>query len=133
MSAVPAIPSLDQEPAPLLPGAPPSPEKLDDVGLAPDAVRDLMLKALYVQGSRTGQELAEYVCLPFGLVDEELLNLQQRRFIEVRGTTGPNRASYLFDLAGAGRDRAKEALEACQYVGPAPVPLSQYSSWIHTQ
>ena len=70
MSAVPAIPSLDQQPAPRRPDAPPSPEKVDDIGLAPDAVRDLLLKALYVQGSRTGQELAEYVCLPFGLVDE---------------------------------------------------------------
>jgi predicted ATPase with chaperone activity len=71
--------------------------------------------------------------LPFALVDEELLTLQQRRFIEVRGTTGPNRASYLFDLGGAGRDRAKEALDASQYVGPAPVPLAQYSKWIEAQ
>ena len=133
MSAVPAIPSLDQEPVPQRPDAPRSPENLDDVGLAPDAVRDLMLKALYVQGSRTGQELAEYVCLPFGLVDEELLTLQQRRFIEVRGTTGPNRASYRFDLGAEGRARAKDALEASQYVGPVPVPLSQYRAWIAAQ
>jgi len=115
------------------PAFPPVPDKLGDTGLSPDSVRDLILKVLYVQGGRTGHYLAEFLCLPFALVDDELLTLQQRRFIEVRGTTGPNRASYLFDLAGAGRDRAKEALEACQYVGPAPVPLSQYSSWIHTQ
>ena len=44
MSAVPAIPSLDQEPAPRRPDAPQSPETLADVGLAPDAVRDLLLK-----------------------------------------------------------------------------------------
>ena len=112
---------------------PPSPEKLADTGLSPDAVRDLLLKVLYVQGTRTGQYLADFVRLPFPLVDEELLTLQQRRFIEVRGTTAPHRGSYLFDLVNEGRDRAREALEASQYVGPAPVPLVQYERWIHAQ
>ena len=115
------------------PSVPPVPDSLADTGLSPDAVRDLILKVLYVQGGRTGHYLAEFLCLPFALVDDELLTLQQRRFIEVRGTTGPNRASYLFDLAGAGRERAQEALEASQYVGPAPVPLAQYRTWIHAQ
>jgi len=113
--------------------APPVPDTLGDTGLLADAVRDLILKVLYVQGGRTGHYLSEFLSLPFALVDEELLTLQQRRFVEVRGTTGPNRASYLFDLAGAGRDRAKEALEASQYVGPAPVPLAQYRHWIEAQ
>jgi len=112
---------------------PPTPEKLADTGLSADAVRDLLLKVLYVQGSRSGQHLADFLRLPFPLVDEELLTLQQRRFIEVRGTTAPHRGSYLFDLGEEGRNRAREALEASQYVGPVPVPLSQYSSWIHAQ
>jgi predicted ATPase with chaperone activity len=112
---------------------PPIPEKLADTGLSADAVRDLLLKVLYVQGSRSGQYLADFLRLPFPLVDEELLTLQHRRFIEVRGTTAPHRGSYLFDLGEEGRNRAREALEASQYVGPVPVPLSQYSSWIHAQ
>jgi hypothetical protein len=109
------------------------PETVGDTGLLVDAIRDLILKTLYVQGARSGHHLSEFLCLPFALVDEQLLTLQQRRFVEVRGTTGPNRASYLFDLAGTGRDRAKEALEASQYVGPAPVPLARYTEWIETQ
>jgi predicted ATPase with chaperone activity len=112
---------------------PPIPEKLADTGLSADAVRDLLLKVLYVQGSRSGQYLADFLRLPFPLVDEELLTLQHRRFIEVRGTTAPHRGSYLFDLGDEGRNRAREALEASQYVGPVPVPLSQYSRWIHAQ
>ncbi|HEV2084687.1 MAG TPA: hypothetical protein VGR09_06370 [Gemmatimonadales bacterium] len=112
---------------------PPIPEKLADTGLSADAVRDLLLKVLYVQGSRSGQYLADFLRLPFPLVDEELLTLQHRRFIEVRGTTAPHRGSYLFDLGDEGRNRAREALEASQYVGPVPVPLSQYSKWIHAQ
>ena len=130
MSATPLMhePELAQK-APV----PPVPDTLADTGLLADSVRDLILKVLYVQGGRTGHYLSEFLRLPFAVVDDELLTLQQRRFIEVRSTTGPNRASYLFDLGGAGRDRAKEALDASQYVGPAPVPLAQYSHWIEAQ
>jgi hypothetical protein len=112
---------------------PPVPESLADTGLSADTVRDLILKLLYVQGGRTGEYIASFLRLPFPLVDEELLTLQHRRFIEVRGTTAVHRGGYLFDLATEGRGRAKDGLETSQYVGPAPVPVSQYSSWIQKQ
>ncbi|HEX5386807.1 MAG TPA: hypothetical protein VFW66_08925 [Gemmatimonadales bacterium] len=115
------------------PAVPPMPDTLADTGLSVELVRDLLLKTLYVQGVRTGHELAEAVALPFALVDDELLTLQQRRFIEVRGTTGTNRASYRYEVAGEGRDRARGALESSQYVGPAPVPLAQYTASIVAQ
>jgi predicted ATPase with chaperone activity len=73
------------------------------------------------------------VRLPFAFVDDRLLSLQQRRLVEVRSTTGPNRGGYLFDLTGAGRERAREALASSQYVGPAPVPLTQYRTWVEKQ
>jgi predicted ATPase with chaperone activity len=129
-----ASPVISAEPAPTITElAPPAPETLADTGLLGDAVRDLILKVLYVQGTRSGHHIADVLRLPFAIVDDELLTLQQRRYIEVRGTTGPNRASYLFELVGAGRDRARDALEASQYVGAAPVPLTQYRTWIEAQ
>ena len=85
------------------------PATLDDLGLSEEFIIDLLLKTLYMQGARTGQQLVESLCLPFPFVDEQLLMLQQRRFVEVRGTSGPSRAGYMFDLTGAGRDRAREA------------------------
>jgi hypothetical protein len=132
MSAMPAM-SANESPRERRGNYPEAPDKLSDTGLTGDFVRDLVLKTLYVQGTRTGQQLAEFVAIPFGLLDDELLTLQQRRFIEVRGTHGPNRASYVFDLAGDGRARAKDAFEASQYVGPAPVPLSQYRERMEIQ
>ncbi len=132
MSAMPAASS--SEPQPDYRGdTPPSPDKLSDTGLTGDFVRDLLLKTLYVQGTRTGQQLAQFVALPFAIIDDELLTLQQRRFIEVRGTQGPNRGNYVFDLAGEGRARARDAFEASQYVGPAPVPLWQYRERMEIQ
>jgi predicted ATPase with chaperone activity len=59
--------------------------------------------------------------------------MQQRRLVEVKGTQGASRAGYTFDLTAEGRARAREALAMCQYVGPAPVPLSQYRDWVARQ
>jgi predicted ATPase with chaperone activity len=115
------------------PVVPPPPETLADTGLSSDFVRDLLLKTLYVQGTRTGHQLVDAVCLPFPLIDDELLTLQQRRFVEVRGATGSNRVGYRFEVVGEGRDRARSALESSQYVGPAPVPLARYAALVAAQ
>jgi predicted ATPase with chaperone activity len=112
---------------------PPVPESVRDTGLSEEFIFDLLLKTLYVQGARTGQQLTASVRLPFAFVDDRLMSLQQRRLAEVRGTTGPNRGGYLFDLTGEGRNRAREALASSQYVGPAPVPLTQYRTWVEKQ
>ncbi len=113
--------------------APPTPETVAATGLSGEFIIDLLLKTLYVQGARTGQHLTDVVRLPFDFVDDQLLSLQQRRLIEVRGTSGPSRGGYTFDLTVGGRDRAREALSSSQYVGPAPVPLVQYREWVERQ
>ncbi len=113
--------------------APQPPETVAATGLSPEFIVDLLLKVLYVQGARTGQHLTNTVRLPFDFVDDQLLSLQQRRLVEVRSTSGPSRGGYTFDLTGGGRDRAREALASSQYVGPAPVPLDQYRTWVEKQ
>ena len=113
--------------------SPPVPESAAETGLSHEAIIDLLLKLLYVQGARTGQQIVEAIRLPFPVLDDQLLTLQQRRMVEVRGTTGPSRGGYVFDLTGAGRDRAREAMETNQYVGPAPVPLERYREWVLNQ
>jgi predicted ATPase with chaperone activity len=112
---------------------PPAPDKLEDTGLSAEFITDLLLKTLYVQGARTGQQLMDVIRLPFDFIDHRMLELQQRRFVEVRGTSGLGRGGYTFELGGEGRDRAREALAASQYVGPAPVPLHQYREWTAKQ
>jgi predicted ATPase with chaperone activity len=114
-------------------GAPPTPETVAATGLSGEFIVDLLLKTLYVQGARTGQHLTDVVRLPFDFVDDQLLSLQQRRLVEVRGTSGPSRGGYTFDLTSGGRERAREALASSQYVGPAPVPLTQYRAWVEKQ
>ncbi|MGH7499565.1 MAG: hypothetical protein ACREL3_12025, partial [Gemmatimonadales bacterium] len=109
-----------------LPVTPPAPERIEDTGLTTEFITELLLRTLYVQGSLLGQTLSETVKLPFPIIDDLLLTMQHRRLVEVRGVSGPSRGTYLFDLTDAGRARAREAMAAMSYVGPAPVPLSQY-------
>ncbi|HET7602907.1 MAG TPA: hypothetical protein VFK36_07805, partial [Gemmatimonadales bacterium] len=108
---------------PGVPDRPTPPHTVEETGLSSEFITDLLLKTLYTQGARTGQQLVDVIRLPFDFVDSRLLDLQQRRLAEVRGTTGHSRAGYVFDLTNEGRERARGALEASQYVGPAPVPL----------
>lgn len=123
------------KPAPL-PGeteVPPPPATLEDTGLSPEGLSDLILKILYTQGSRPAQQIADQLGLPFDIVDEQLLRLQERRFIEVLRASGPSRGGYVLEVGGPGRERAAAALDAAKYVGPAPVPLDAYRAWIEAQ
>ncbi len=115
------------------PKTPPVLDSLEEAGLKPAFVSDLLTKTLYAYGAQTGHALSERTCLPFMLLDEELLALQQRRLLEVRGTEGHGRRSYVFDLTGEGRTRAREVMEGNAYVGPAPVPSDTYQWWIARQ
>jgi hypothetical protein len=93
----------------------------------------LLLKTLYQRGALHGNALAEAVALPFVVLDDILLTVTQRHFVEVLGTSGHSRAGYLFDLTQEGRNRAEAALAASRYVGPAPVPLNQFREWVERQ
>ena len=131
MSATSAIPKETDLAG--TPAAPPVPDALADTGLSPEVRATCCSRCSTCRVDAPAISSPSSCCLPFAFVDDQLLTLQQRRFVEVRGTTGPNRAGYLFDLTGDGRDRAREALASSQYVGPAPVPLAQYRTWIEKQ
>lgn len=109
------------------------PSTIEETGLTSEAVIDLLLKLLYTQGVRTGQEMIDYVRLPYAVVDPILMDLQQRLMLEVKGTAGHGRGGYKFSITPLGRERAREALETSRYVGPAPIPLELYAEWMDLQ
>jgi hypothetical protein len=113
--------------------APPLPETLDDTGLTPGFVADLLLRTLLARGASTGEQLARVVRLPFTVIDEVLVPLQQRRFVEVRGAANNSRTTYVFELTGAGAERAQTSSATTHYVGPAPVTLATYRAWVARQ
>lgn len=122
--AKPATPTGPSAP----PFTPPPIVNLEDTGLSPLWLQDLVLKVMYFQGYLTGYKIAEEIALPFsGVVDQIVETLKREKLIEVRSSQmGLGEGAYLYAITGAGIARAREALERSQYAGPAPVPLGVY-------
>ncbi len=108
---------------------PQRPTCFGDVGLATDNVAELVLKWLYT-GEASGTDLAERIRLPYALLEGIIEHVRIERLVEVRSAGGTGTAGYRYGLTDGGRDRARQHFDACGYVGPAPVPLDQYLSYM---
>jgi hypothetical protein len=108
---------------------PPVPQALEDLGVPADRVGELMLKTL-VGGEASGSELAERLAVPFSLLEPIVEHARAMKLVEVKGASGVGAAGYRYALTDLGRDRARQHLEVCRYVGPLPVPLDRYVAYI---
>ena len=110
--------------------APPAPPTtIEETGLHPDALAQLLLKTL-VAGEASGTGLSEKLRVPYSVLDALIQHARIEKLVEVRGTSGAGSAGYRYILTDLGRDRAGQFLDICRYVGPAPVPLAQYNAYV---
>jgi predicted ATPase with chaperone activity len=110
------------------------PTTIEETGLSLGFLSDLALKLLYFRGYITGAEIAEQMHLPFtGVVDGILAFLKRELLCEVKGAGGIHQSAYEYTITAKGIARAREVLDRGQYVGPAPVPLTEYSQGIRAQ
>jgi hypothetical protein len=116
-----------QSPARPMPPAPPA--TLQETGLHPDTLSQLMLKTL-VAGEASGTGLSEKLRLPYSVLDALIQHARVEKLIEVRGAAGVGSAGYRYALTDLGRDRANQFLDTSRYVGPAPVSLGQYNAYV---
>ncbi len=114
---------------------PPQVTSLDDTGLNPLWLQDLVLKVLYFRGYLSGFNISEDITLPFaGVTDQILVALKTDKLIEIKSSQGGlGEGAYTYGITGAGIQRAREALERSQYAGPAPVPFEVYNEAIRRQ
>ena len=111
------------------PVPPPPPATVADSGLHPDTLAQLLLKTL-LGGELSGSGLAERMRVPYSLLDSMIQHARIEKLVEVRGTSGVGSAGYRYILTDLGRDRAGQFMDICRYVGPAPVPLTQYNAYV---
>ena len=91
---------------------PPQINSLEDTGLSPLWLQDLVLKVLYSRGYMTGFKIAEEIALPFaGVTDQLLTSLKQEKLIEVKSSQGGT-------WARAHTPMALQALAICTRVKP---------------
>jgi len=112
---------------------PPVPESLQDLGIPPSIIEQLILKMLYYRGELLGRELAKLLGISFSLIDDLLETFKRQHFVGVKKSLGMGNMSGIFALTEAGRSITREFLENNQYAGPAPVPLYQYNEVVRRQ
>jgi len=110
--------------------APPAPpNSIEETGLHYDTLAQLLLKTL-IAGEQSGTGLSDKLRVPYSVLDALVQHARVEKLVEVRGTTGAGSAGYRYILTDLGRDRAGQFLDICRYIGPAPVPLTQYNAYV---
>ncbi len=112
---------------------PPVPETIAEAGISESTVEHLILKTLFFRGEVPGRDLASAMGFKFSLIEAIMENLKRQHTVQVKKSLGIGNSSAVFALSEAGRNLAREFLEVNQYVGPAPVPLYQYSILVRSQ
>lgn len=100
------------------------PMSLEETGVSPVIIENLVLKLLLQVGSCSGRDIANRICLPYAILEDLLLSLRSRQILVHKGSA--TLGDYFFALTEQGVKRAREVYQACAYVGPVPVPLDEY-------
>lgn len=104
---------------------------LQDDGLGAPFLEALVCKTLLVAGHLSGRNVSSRCCLPFSTIEAVLERLRGQRLVVHVGTGRLN--DYVYTLTEEGRERATAYHQECAYVGPAPVPLSEYITSVEAQ
>jgi predicted ATPase with chaperone activity len=111
----------------------PQPKTVEETGIDFAQLVDLCLKTLRHGGRLSGGELANRLKLVYQVAETPIAFLKREKLIEVVGAQGLVEQQYEYTLSDKGYEKATEALERNQYVGPAPVPLREYIAIVKQQ
>jgi hypothetical protein len=113
---------------------PPCVECVEDTGIEPSFIADLILKIVYFHGVIPAGKIADVLRLPFpGVVDGLINGLKATHFIEVQGTNGPLPVAYKYALTDKGFHKVQELLRRSNYAGACPVTLEDYTYMVGRQ
>lgn len=110
---------------------PPEPTSLEDAGLGESLVESLICQVLLAVGTSSGRKIAERLGLPFGILDQQLGALRTRQIVAHARSAPLN--DFYYSLTENGQNRAIAHRKSSAYVGPAPVPLTDYIVSVEAQ
>src|SRR5215208_2375830 len=110
---------------------PPTPEELEETGVADAYLRDLALKHVASLADPTTTSVAEKLRLPPALTDELLYQLYREKLIEIRIQSAVGLTRYA--MLDHGWERVLRLQAQCGYTGPAPVTLDDYAHMMRLQ
>ncbi len=116
--------------------APPSPKTMEDVGLSPVMMRDIVLKTMFRKNTNKITHLAKAIALPMPITQELVDMARSQGLLEAMGTLGAAgevSSEMPYQLTDAGKARALDALAQSEYFGHMPVPLDSYREQVKRQ
>lgn len=123
-------PPSDEESLPV-PGnsyTPRMPTKWEDLGLELPFIFELALRIIYSRGQITGSELANTMAVPFPVLNPVFQSMRKQSLIDIvaqRGNSGD--AGFVYAIKPPkGEDALRDCLDKTTYIGPLPVPFSDY-------
>jgi hypothetical protein len=122
----------DPEPVdvpPLRTGESFTPEKpitWEESGLNRTVLLEMILRTIYTKSRATGNEIADFMRLFYGVISPLLTELRGAEYIDIGGQRGVGDTNYEYVLTSRGTQAVAEALQKTQYAGAAPVPLDHY-------
>ncbi|WP_308915659.1 ATPase [Jannaschia sp. LMIT008] len=124
-----ADPSLSERVAPPAP-----PRTLEDTGLSPVILREVMLKTMFRKSVETVREVGGAIHLPIPLTQELIDQCRGQGLVQATGTLHAGSSGEMgFELTEAGTARATAALGQSEYYGAMPVPLEAYKLQVKSQ
>lgn len=112
---------------------PSAPATVEEVGVSPSLLEDLIIKHLHFNSPSTAEALCKLVGLSFSVVDALLYDLKTENFVEVTSADRLGELNYRYRLTGKGDTRADESLVRSRYANVAPAPLEQYIEVVKKQ
>jgi hypothetical protein len=123
-------PPTDEESAPSTANAfsPRLPARWEDLGLELAFLFDLTIRAIYTRGQITGGELAAELAVPFAIMNPVFQAMRKQSLVDIVGQRGNSGdASFVYAVKPPkGTAALQDAMEKTTYVGPAPVPFTDY-------
>src|SRR5688500_9386614 len=110
---------------------PAEPKSIAETGLTEALIESLICKFILAVGSDSGRGLADKLHLPFGILEQTFQSLRSRQVRSPTGSAPLNDFNY--PLSDRGRTFAQSAMASCAYLGPAPVPLTDYVVSVEAQ
>src|SRR5262245_13414591 len=110
------------------PYLPRPPAKWEDLGLPLQFLFDLILRTIYNRGQLAGAELAQDMKVPFNAIGLVLQMMRKQSLVDIvaqKGSGGD--AAFVYEIKPPkGTLAVQEAIGKTAYIGPVPVPFTDY-------
>ncbi len=123
-------PPTDEEASPVAEShySPRVPTQWEDLGVDLPFLYDMILRTIYSRGQLTGGDLAKELGVPFAVLNPVFLMMRKNSLVDIVGQRGSSGdASFIYEIKPPkGTAALHEAMDKTSYVGPTPVPFSDY-------